>query len=99
MDMSTIITILALANSAFTMYFSFKKVSNNAQSVTEWRTTVNNDLKETKEIIREIKDSNKEIRKEVKEITEKQIKQDGEIESIKRDMKAIWKNIDEMKAK
>ena len=88
-----IITIIAVLGSALTVYLSMKRIGDNIRSETEWRTSIRIDLKHISTITTEIKTGQKDNTDKIIKLTEANVKQQGEIEFLKREIEALKREL------
>jgi len=89
-----IITILAVSCSALTIYYSMKKIGDNIRAETVWRTTTSIDIRSIISTTAEIKLGLKDNSEKIRKLSEETIRQQGEIESLKKELVQITGRID-----
>lgn len=94
MTWEQIITILAVVGSALTVYFNLKKFGDNIRQEAEWRTTINNDMKNLLEKVTELLASHKDTVKLVQELMEFKTAHQIYDEAQNKEIEKMWKEID-----
>jgi polyhydroxyalkanoate synthesis regulator phasin len=92
-----IITIFAVVGSALTIYFNLKKFGDNIKKESEWRTSVNHDMKNLLEKVTELLEAHKVTTNLVKDLMEARIRLEGRMEIIEKEQSTVWRKMDERK--
>ena len=92
-----IITILAVAGSALTIYFNLKKFGDNIKTESEWRTTVNRDIRDLIAKVDDMICTHKNTVQLVHDLLKENVSTEHQIKELKNEIDKIWKSFDDIK--
>jgi len=95
MHWETIVTLVAVTGSAFTIYFNLKKFGDNIKQEAIWRTDINRDIKSLLEKVNSLIKSLNDTAGSISELITARARIEQEIDTIKKEQNKMWLRIDE----
>ena len=89
MTWEQIVILITVFGNVVAIVLSFRKLSDDSNRGAAWRANIDNGLKNLIETAKEIKDGQKENTQTIRNLTEVQIKQQGQIDSLKHEIEAL----------